>query len=112
MVLDITDRDVDGVTVVDLSGKLNTGTSPEADSYLSSLIDGGATKLLLNMEGIDYISSSGLRVVLANGKKATAAGGALSLCTLNQSVGEVFRVSGFTSIFKVFETEDEALASF
>ena len=112
MVLDITDRDVDGVTVVELSGKLNTGTSPEADSYLSSLVDDGATKMLLNMEEVDYISSSGLRVVLATGKKVTAAGGNLSLCALNQSVSEVFRVSGFTSIFQVFDTEAEALESF
>ena len=111
MTLDMSDRNIDGVTVVNLEGKLNTGTSPDADSYLSQLISGGSSKLLLDMEKVDYISSSGLRVALSIGKKLGACGGKLAFCSLNPSVGEVFRISGFNSIFPVFESEQEALES-
>ena len=69
MTLDLSDRTTNDVTIVDLDGKMNTSTSPDADAYLSQLIAGGSNKLLLNMMGVDYISSSGLRVVLATGKK-------------------------------------------
>jgi anti-sigma B factor antagonist len=112
MTLDLSDRTIDDVTIVDLDGKMNTSTSPDADAYLSQLIAGGSNKLLLNMMGVDYISSSGLRVVLATGKKLGGAGGKLAFCGLNPSVGEVFRVSGFNSIFPVFDSEEEALNSF
>jgi anti-sigma B factor antagonist len=112
MSLELSDRTVDDVTVVDLEGKMNTGTSPDADAYLSQLISGGSNHLLLNMGGIDYISSSGLRVVLSTGKKLSASGGKLAFCNLNPSVGEVFRVSGFNSIFQVFESEQDALNSY
>lgn len=112
MVLKLTNRDIDNVTVVDLEGKMNTSTSTEADAFLSQLVQGGSNRLLMNMQGIDYISSSGLRVILATGKKVGSAGGKLVFCNLNTSVGEVFRVSGFDTIFPVFETEQEALNSF
>ena len=112
MTLDLSDRNVDDVTVVDIDGKMNTGTSPDADAYLSRLISDGSNRLLLNMNGVDYISSSGLRVVLSTGKKLGATGGKLVFCSLNPAVGEVFRVSGFNSIFPVFDSEEEALNSF
>ena len=112
MTLEMTNRSVDDVTVIQLEGKMNTATSSNADAHLSQLIANGSNKLLLNMGGVDYISSSGLRVILANGKKISTSGGKLAFCNLNPSVGEVFRISGFNSIFPVFDTEQEALASF
>ena len=112
MTLEMTNRNVDDVTVIQLEGKMNTATSSNADAHLSQLIANGSNKLLLNMGGVDYISSSGLRVILANGKKISTSGGKLAFCNLNPSVGEVFRISGFNSIFPVFDTEQEALASF
>ena len=68
MTLELSDRKVENVTVVQLVGKMNTSTSSDADAYLSSLISNGSDRLLLNMEGVDYISSSGLRVILATGR--------------------------------------------
>ena len=112
MVLKLTNRDIDNVTVVDLEGKMNTSTSTEADAFLSQLVQGGSNRLLMNLQGIDYISGSGLRVILATGKRVGSSGGKLVFCNLNTSVGEVFRVSGFDTIFPVFETEQEALSSF
>jgi len=112
MALEMSNRSVEDVTVIQLEGKMNTATSSDADVHLSQLIANGSSKLLLNMGGVDYISSSGLRVILANGKKVNTFGGKLAFCNLNPSVGEVFRISGFNSIFPVFDTEQDALTSF
>jgi anti-sigma B factor antagonist len=112
MTLAMSNRSVDDVTVIQLEGKMNTATSSDADAHLSRLIASGSSKLLLNMEGVDYISSSGLRVILANGKKVGTSGGKIAFCSLNPSVGEVFRISGFNSIVPVFGSEQEALDSF
>jgi len=112
MALEMSNKNVGDITVIQLEGKMNTATSSDADAHLSQLIAGGSNKLILNMEGVDYISSSGLRVILASGKKISASGGGLAFCNLNPSVGEVFRISGFNSIFRVFGSEQEALDSF
>lgn len=112
MALKLSNRSVEDVTVIQLEGKMNTATSSDADVHLSQVIASGSNKLLLNMGGVDYISSSGLRVILANGKKVNTSGGKLAFCNLNPSVGEVFRISGFNSIFPVFDTEQDALTSF
>jgi len=112
MALEMSNKNVGDITVILLNGKMNTATSSDADAHLSQLIAGGSNKLILNMEGVDYISSSGLRVILASGKKISASEGRLAFCNLNPSVGEVFRISGFNSIFPVFGSEQEALDSF
>lgn len=110
--LDIEDRDVDGVSVVDFFGKMNTSTSPEAEKYLNELVDQGANNMVLNLEELDFTSSTGLRVILATGKKLTASGGKLVICSPNITVKDVLDMSGFSTMFAVFDTEAEALESF
>jgi anti-anti-sigma factor len=110
--LDIEDRDVDGVSVVDFFGKMNTGTSPEAEKYLNELVDQGATNIVLNLDELDFISSTGLRVILSTGKKLTASEGKLVICSPNITVKDVLDMSGFSTMFAVFDTETEALESF
>lgn len=112
MILDLEAREENGVTVVDVEGKMTTTTSPEADAYLKELLSEGVSQIVLNLEGMDFIASTGLRVILATGKKLLASGGKLVICSLNPTVSEVFRLSGFSRMFAVFDTEEEALASF
>ena len=110
--LDIEDREVDGVAVVDFFGKMNTGTSPEAEKYLNALIDDGASNILMNLEELDFCSSTGLRVILTTGKKVGKLGGKLVICSPNHTVKDVLDMSGFSTMFAVFDTEAEALESF
>jgi len=67
---------------------------------------------LVDCEKVDYISSAGLRVLLGTVKGLTAAGGSLRISGLNESVHEVFEISGFSTILAVFVTEAEALDGF
>jgi anti-sigma B factor antagonist len=110
--IDITSRDAEDIKVVDIEGKLNTGASPDAEAFINDLIDEGATKILLNLEELDFISSTGLRVILATGKKLSEMGGKLVLCSPNHTVSDVFRMSGFNQMFSVLDTEAEALKNF
>lgn len=105
-------RESGGVQILAFEGNLDTNTSPEAEAKINELIEGGAGKLLVNFEQLNFISSAGLRVLLATAKKLGGKGGTLKICTLNSTVQEVFDISGFGTILSVMKTEDEALSSF
>ena len=105
-------RTTNQVKVVAFEGTLDTETSPEAQQQFNRLIEGGENKFLVNFENLDYISSAGLRVLLAAAKQLKETNGELRICGANEVVGEVFEISGFTAIFKVFGTESEALDGF
>ena len=100
------------VTVLAFEGKLDTQTSPDALKQLTQLIGDGGKNFLVNFEKLDYISSAGLRVLLAAAKQLKGVDGELRICSLNEVVGEVFDISGFTTIFKVFGSEPDALDGF
>ncbi len=100
------------VKVIRIEGHLDTQTSSEAQAQLTQLIDQGATKLVVNFEKLDYISSAGLRVLLATAKQLKGNSGELRVCSLNEVVQEVFDISGFTTILTVTKTEPEALEGF
>jgi anti-sigma B factor antagonist len=110
--LDIEHEGKDGVTVVYFFGKMDTRTSPDAEKYVNRLIDDGDNNILMNFEELDFISSTGLRVILATGKKLTASEGKLTLCSPNITVNDVLKMSGFNRMFEVFKTEPEALESY
>ncbi len=100
------------VKVLAFEGSLDTQTSLDAQTQMTQLIEGGETKILVNFEKLQYISSAGLRILLAAAKQLKAADGELRICDLNEVVKEVFDISGFSTIFKIFENETEALDSF
>ena len=109
--MDITTRDEGDIKVVMLNGKLDTNTTPAAESEINALIEAGASKLLINFEQLSYISSSGLRLLLATAKRLKGNGGNLQVCSLNEMATEVFEISGFSTILKVFPNEQAALGS-
>ncbi len=100
------------VKVLAFEGRLNAQTSPDAQQQLTRLIEEGENRFLVNFEKLDYISSAGLRVLLAAAKQLKEIDGELRICRLNEVVREVFDISGFTTIFKVFGSESEALDGF
>ena len=110
--MEISTSESGDVRILSFQGNLDTNTSPDAESEINGLIDGGAQKLLVNFEKLDYISSAGLRVLLATAKKLKASGGDLKICCLNQTVQEVFDISGFATILSVASSEEEALGAF
>lgn len=100
------------VKVLRLEGALNSKTARETETRLNQLIMGGNNKLVVSLEEINYIASAGLRVFLMANKLIKKQKGELALCCLNNTVKEVFEISGFNLIFKIFDTEEEALTHF
>lgn len=107
--MDIAIRTQADVSLVAFAGHLDTNTAPEAQEALDGIVGGGGHKVVVDCTALDYISSAGLRVLLATVKRLNGVGGALHLFGLNETVREVFEISGFSMILKVFETEAEAL---
>ncbi len=110
--MDITTRTQNGVTLVVLAGSLDSNTSPKAQQALDGMLAAGARKMVVDCTALDYISSAGLRVLLGTTKRLSGAGGALRLFGLNETVREVFDISGFSTILAVFATEPDALKGF
>jgi anti-sigma B factor antagonist len=110
--LDIEHEDKEAATTVHFYGKMDTRTSPDAEKYLSKLIDQGANNIVMNLEELDFISSTGLRVILATGKKLMSSSGKLTICSPNITVNDVLKMSGFNRMFGVFDTEEEALKAY
>ena len=110
--MDISVRETDGVSVMDFTGNLDTNTSPAAENEVDRLLEGGSEKILFNFMNLNYISSSGLRILLATAKKLKTTGGKMMVCSLNETVQEVFDISGFAAILDLASNEEEALAAF
>jgi len=105
-------RELGNVTVADLKGDLDTNTAAQCEARLKEIIEGGTTKVLLNLEQLDFMSSAGLRVSLATAKLLQSHGGTLRVCCLNETVQEIFEMSGFITILNVTKTERESLDAF
>ncbi len=110
--MEIRTRDMGDVKVVQIEGELDTGTSPEAQSQLDQLREQGVKKILLDLAKLDFISSAGLRVLLATSQQLKEDGGDLRVCSLNETVKEVFDISGFSGLLMVFDTDGSALSNF
>ncbi len=95
--------------VVSVKGRMDAVTAPEFDKRVIDLISKGEKTFLINLDELDYISSAGLRSILALAKKLKEKEGKLLFAGLKGPVEEVFKISGFSSMFKSFDSEESAL---
>lgn len=96
-------------TVLNIKGRIDTVHSSVLEDEVNQLFDSGEKDLIFNCSGMNYISSSGLRVFLVAQKKAKAINGKLFLCDMQPAIQEIFRISGFSNLFRIFDTQEEAL---
>jgi anti-anti-sigma factor len=107
--MEITVRKEGSASVVSVKGRIDAVTAGEFEKSLSALMAGGDCMLVLNFNGLEYISSAGLRSILATAKQLKAKEGKMLFAGLQGPVKDVFKISGFGSIFKIYDTEEEAL---
>lgn len=111
--LTMMERMIDDVTILDLSGSIRLG---EEEAHLrekvKSLLAAGRTKILLNLEQVDYIDSSGIGALVYSFTTARKQGGYLKLLNLSQRVHDVLTLTKLLSVFEEFKDEDEAVRSF
>jgi stage II sporulation protein AA (anti-sigma F factor antagonist) len=101
------------ILVVYLEGRLDVSVANEVEESLAELIDqGDYKKVLLNMDGIEYMSSSGFRACISTLRKLSAKEGYLKMCNIKPAVKRIFDVIELTSLFDIYSNEEEALGSF
>lgn len=108
----IQDRQVNGVTVLSLTGSIDAMTAPKITEYIHGLVAKGNFKLVADFSGVDYTSSAGLRVLLGAIKETRAQSGDMRLTGVQPDVLKVLSLSGFTNILKLFDDLDVAVASY
>jgi anti-anti-sigma factor len=93
-------------------GRLDALTVPRFEGELRDHMDQGAAHIVVNFEDVTYISSSGLRVLLTARRLARGQGGDVKLCLLSPRVHEIFEMVGFTQVFGIYNSVEEAQAAF
>jgi anti-anti-sigma factor len=109
--MEIASRKEKGIMIISVSGRIDAITAPEFENNLDGLITAGEKILLIDLSGLVYISSAGLRSILSSAKKLKSQSGEILFTGLAGPVDEVFQISGFKSIFKIFPSEAEAFAA-
>jgi len=109
--MDIAREQQGEIVIVKLAGRFDSSAAPSAETEFNAALGSGAPHLAIDMTGLDYISSAGLRVLLVMAKKVQQAAGKVALFGLNPNVREVFSVSGFDTIFTIQPDAAAAVAS-
>lgn len=99
------------VKIIAILPKVDASNAKIVETEITELINGGAKKIVCDFSKNEYISSAGLRVFLATLKMLKKAEGEILLCAMQPYVLEVFDMSGFTQLFKIYANEEEALAA-
>jgi anti-anti-sigma factor len=103
--------EIQGLPVHTVRGRVDSASAGEMEKSLASAFNAPGQRAVLDLAGLDYISSAGLRVVLMLAKRAKQTGGRLLLCGLSASVREVFEISGFLKIIEVVKDVTAASAA-
>lgn len=98
------------VTVVSPHGRIDSAVSDLFLARLNEIIDGGCNKLVIDFSQLAFISSTGLRVLLACEKKMKPREGKIHICCLADNIKEIFDITAFSEIFPIFTTRSAALA--
>ena len=98
-----------GYWIVTLEGRLDISNSSQFEQDCMKWIEQGQRRFILDLGALEYISSAGLRSILAATKKLKAQNGSLALCSLSGLVEEVVTASGFDNILQVFPDLDQAM---
>ncbi len=95
-------------TVLSVNGRIDTITAASFENVVLDVIEKGVLRIVVDCGGLEYISSSGLRVFLVAQKKMMSTGGVLKLSGLQPPIQEIFDISGFSQIFSIFPDVDMA----
>ena len=102
----------DHIYYIQPTGRLDAVNVPALEAVFDAHLTAQQWRIVLDLTGVTYLSSSGLRVLLRARKQAQAGGGDVVLCGLTPRVGDVFEIIGFTGLFQVFDQAADATASF
>jgi anti-anti-sigma factor len=112
ILMNIETRELKHVTVVKPIGRIDSATAPELERSLQGLLNADRSQIVLDLQEADYMSSAGLRVLVAQQKAAHKHGGALRLAQPTTRVREAIDLAGLTSVLAIYSDLLEAVGSF
>ena len=101
----------DGIEVVDVEGEIDVYTAPRLRELLIELVNIGHYQLVVNMEKVEFLDSTGLGVLVGGLKRVRAHDGSLDLVCTQERILKIFRITGLTKVFGIHGTVDEAIAN-
>ena len=111
MDLTLTTREADGKTVVAVGGEIDVYTAPKLRDKITELVGQGSYHLVVDMQQVEFLDSTGLGVLVGGLKKVRAHSGSLQLVCNQDRLLKIFRITGLAKVFVIHETADEALAA-
>lgn len=99
-------------SIITVTGSVDALTATELSKVLSNQIAEGHSNLVVDLIGVEFMSSAGLRTLLGAVKEARSHGGDLRITSTNPGIDKVLKMSGFHNIAKVFPSQAEAVSSF
>jgi anti-sigma B factor antagonist len=106
--MEINVKPVEQVTVIEISGEIDSNTAPQAQERVLPLVQPGA-KILLDMSQVEYMSSAGLRMLLSMYRQVTQQNGSIVLVGLAEEIKDTMSITGFLNFFTTRDTVDEGL---
>ena len=111
MQIEVTEERNDKVLVLLPVGRLDSGNARSFESVVMAHVSSGERRLIVDFSHLDFISSSGMRVLLIAAKALQAGKGTIVLCSMKNHIEEVFRISGFNQIIPITDSREAALAA-
>lgn len=110
MDLTLATREVDGKTVVAVGGEIDVYTAPKLRDKITELVGSGSYDLVVDLEGVEFLDSTGLGVLVGGLKKVRAHDGSLQLVCTQDRLLKIFRITGLAKVFTIHQSADAALA--
>ena len=111
MELSLETRAAGGFTVVEVAGEIDVYTAPKLRECLVELVNSGRHNLVVDMEKVEFLDSTGLGVLVGGLKRVRAHDGSLDLVCTQERILKIFRITGLTKVFGIHDTVDDAIAA-
>lgn len=110
--MEILERKQNDICIFEINGRLDSTTSHELEEKIFGAIKNESNQMIIDFEGLDYISSAGLRVILKTSKTLKRSQGSIVLCSMQDYVKEVFEIAGFDVFLPIVTKMNDALEMF
>src|SRR6266487_3387393 len=101
----------DGIEVIDVQGEIDMYTAPRLRELLIDLVSTGSYQLVVNLDKVGFLDSTGLGVLVGGLKRVRAHDGSLDLVCTQERILKIFRITGLTKVFGIHDSVDEAIAA-
>ena len=110
--MEINLREKENILLLDVDGEVDLYNAPEIKEVIKEQIDNNKRQIIINLDEVSYIDSSGIGALISSLSNLKKIGGGLKIIHVHDSVKKVFELTKLTSFFEIYDNEDEAIADF